>query len=364
MKIFFLQFALTNILFPGTIVCVMKRWDHTNSYSWSVLGIISLGLGPASTSLILYYSLLFIPRRSNSFYIVVVLAVFMVLGWLGRSQAAYIIKALGSRRRRAWNRFLKFKTREKIASVFFAIILIAAAGFVLFINFKTTLQFPLDEYDALRYATQGKILYQEKAMEYRWINPYPKNGFYGIVHAAPSFPLLLTWEKMTGDLFGSDQDLYFKSISPFYALLILAGVVAWLRPRSKALALSAVAVLISYFPFFVTLFQQHVDSYRIFLLMVSWYFLSSAVGKGDRLSLAMYGISTGFAAFAHTIGAIFALFSFVALLIFLKKPLGTKVKTAGVVAALIFGCGWVHYLLDTLWGFGWIIYFREHTFWG
>jgi len=247
--------------------------------------------------------------------------------------------------------------------IFTSILILFLASF-LFLYLTNTLQTPLDGTDALRYGTLGKIFFMEKSLEYKWIIPYPKTGFYYVTHSAPSFPLLLTWEKIMDSFFKADKDLYYKSLSTYYGLLILITMLFWLSKRSKYLALLGVFSLLSGFLFFQTLITQHLDSYRIFFLVVSWIYLAYAIEKKDSLSFLILGIFSGLAAFSHTIGAVIVIFNCLALFIFLKGNLKYKLKKTTFVFILVIAFGWLHYILDIFWGYGWIIFERNITWWG
>jgi len=97
---------------------------------------------------------------------------------------------------------------------------------------------------------------------------------------------------------------------------------------------------------------------------MSWIFLGYAIEKKDFLSFLLLGIFSGFAAFAHTIGAVLVVFNCLALFIFLKGNLKYKLKKTTSVTLLVIAFGWLHYLLDIIWGYGWIIFNREITWWG
>jgi len=364
MAVFALQFLVTNVLFSLLITLGFLRLDTARLHRAPRLLLYSLGLGPITTTLILYYLLLIFPHQSDVFYVAVVGAVFACLAVGGRREWSRLGKEFKALADNVRLRFSKANPSAKAGTAAYMFALMAALSVFLFVYLTRTIHVPLEDSDALKYGTLGKILHQEKSMEYRWIGTYPRTGFYQVINQAPSFSLLLTWEEMTGGFFGTDQDLYFKSTSAYYALLIIAFIIAELARRSKAVAAAAAAALISAFPFFITLIQQHLDSYRIFFVVVSWICLEWAVDKADVLSFIALGVFSGFAAFAHSIGAIFALFNIVAYAVFSKGGWSARWRRTGVLAGLVFAFGWIHYLLDIVWGFGWILFKRNHTYWG
>jgi hypothetical protein len=293
-----------------------------------------------------------------------VLIIYLFLSFLGRNYFSILWKDITEKIKKAKKVFKNLNTSHQIEYIIFTSVLILFLALFLFLYLTNTLQTPLDGSDALKYGTFGKIFFVEKSLEYKWIRPYPKTGFSFVFDAAPSFSLLLTWEKIMDSFFNVDKDLYFKSLGTYYALLILGIFFFWLSKKSKYLALLGVFALLSGFYFFQTLITQHLDSYRIFFLVVSWIYLAYAVEKKDSLFFLLLGIFSGFAAFAHTIGAVLVVFNCLALFIFMKGNLKYKLKKTTLVFILVIAFGWIHYILDIFWGYGWIIFKRNITWWG
>ena len=364
MILFSLQFILTNIIFSIIICTVLIRLDKEKMHSNLELLLYSLGLGPVFTSLLLYYLLLFFPHHSNLFYILGIFIIYLILSFLGRKYFSDLLIDGNKKIKKIKNIFNNLSPSHQTKSIIITSFLILFLVSFLFLYITNTLQTPLDGTDALRYGTLGKIFFTEKSLEYRWIRPYPKTCFYMPYNHAPSFSLLLTWEKTMGSFFNADKDLYYKSLSTYYALLILSILIFWLSKKNKYLALLGVFALLSGFYFFETLITQHLDSYRIFFLIISWIFLAYSIEKKDFLSFLLLGIFSGFAAFAHTIGAVLVVFNCLALFIFLKGNLKYKLKKTTSVTLLVIAFGWLHYILDIFWGYGWIIFKREITWWG
>jgi len=364
MILFALQFILTNIIFSAIICTLLIRLNKERIHSHLELLLYSLGLGPVFTSLLLYYLLLFFPHHSYLFYLLFIFSVYLFLSFLGRKYFSVLLNDITRKIKGARKTFKNLNTYHQIESILFASVLIIFLALFLFLYLTNTLQTPLDGTDALRYGTLGKIFFEEKSIEFRWIQPYPETGSYILVNQAPSFSLLLTWEKIMDSFFTVDKDIYYKSLSAYYALLILGVSVLWLSKKSKYLALLGAFALLFGFAFFQTLITQHLDSYRIFFLVISWIFLAYAVEKKDFLSFFLLGTFSGFAAFAHTIGAVLVTFNCLALFIFMKGNLKDKLTKTTFVIILIIAGGWLHYILDIFWGFGWIIFKRAITYWG
>jgi len=364
MILFTLQFILTNIIFSVIIWATLIRLNKRKMHSSLELLLYSLGLGPVFTSLLLYYLLLFSPHHSNLFYLLFIFSVYLFLSFLGRKYFSVLLTDITEKIKNTKKIFKNLNAYHQREFIIFTSILLLFLASFLFLYLTNTLETPLDGTDALRYGTLGKIFFKEKSLEYKWIIPYPKTGFYYVTHSAPSFSLLLTWEKIMDSFFKADKDLYYKSLSTYYGLLILSIMIFWLSKKSKYLALLGTFALLSGSSFFQTLITQHLDSYRIFFLIVSWIYLAYAIEKNDFLSFLLFGTFSGFAAFAHTIGAVIVIFNCLALFIFLKGDLKSKLTKTFFIIILIIACGWLHYILDTIWGYGWIIFQRRITYWG
>lgn len=364
MILFSLQFFLTNIIFSVIICSVFIRFNNEKNHSNLELLLYSFGLGPIFTSLLLYYFLLFSPYHSNLFYFSIVIVIYLILSLLGRKYFSVLWTAIIKKTNNTKKTFKNLSAYYRIEFIVFSLVIILLLASFLFLYATNTLQIPLGGTDALKYGNLGKILFTEKSLDYRWIRTYPKTGFYFLANSAPSFSLFLTWEKIMDSFFNADKDLYYKSISAYYALLILSVLMFWLSKKSKYLALLGVFALLSGFSFFHTLIQQHLDSYRVFFIIISWIFLAYAIEKKDFLSFSLLGIFSGFAAFAHTIGAILVVFNCLAFFFFIKSNLKNKIIKTSFIIILIIAAGGFHYILDTFWGYGWIIFSRHVTWWG
>jgi len=364
MILFSLQFILTNVIFSVIICSALIRFNQKKIHSNLELFLYSVGLGPIFTSLLLYYLLLFFPHQSYFFYMAGVLIIYFVILSLGKKSYSVVCTDIIKGIKEKKQKFKNLNSYQRIELILFSSIIAILLVLFLSLYLTNTLQTPLDGTDALRYGTLGKIFFNEKSLDYRWIHYYPKTGFYYSTNQAPSFSLFLTWEKIMDSFFNASKDLYYKSISTYYGLLILIIMFFWLVKKNKYLAFLGILALLSGFSFFQTLITYHLDSYRTFFLSISWIFLAYAIEKKDYLSFLLLGIFSGFAAFSHSIGAVIVVFNCLALFIFMEGNLKNKLKKTTFITVLIIAFGWLHYILDIFWGFGWIIFRREITFWG
>lgn len=364
-SLFFLfKFVLTNIVFALILCSCLIRLNKGHEHPTVELFLASLGLAPAFVTLLLYYAFLFLPPWPNLVYFMIVIAVYAFFFWLGRKELRSIFEEFKESLGRRWKTVfgkptasagshplaVLFKKFE--ALIFGTLLLLVLVYFVL--SFIHVLRLPVDGNDALQYAAQGKALFKTKHIEFQRLLLDPDTGTYNPSFHAPSFSLFLTWERILNSLFGFKSDLYFRSLAFYFGLLIIAFQFYWLSKKSKWLALLGTAGLLSSWSFFNAFIYIHIDTYRIFFLLACWIFLALALEKRDRLSLLLMGSSSGFAAFAHSLGCLIAM---ITILIFLFLQKGTvlyKIKTASVVALIALASGGIHYVIDIFWGSGWL----------
>jgi hypothetical protein len=370
MGLFYIKFILTNILFSlaGGIALVRfnKEGKDYKKFSNAELLLYSLGIGPVLTVLVLYFLMLFLPGRGDLFFLVSVLLVYAVLSILGRKSIAPLAAELKDYLSSSVTRFRGFKPLKKAEGILFTLLLAALLVVFLSLYLGNTLRTPLEGHDILTYGNIGKIYYQDKTISYSKNIFDEKSGFYFSGSPKPSFSLLLTWEMMLNRLFrsggpGGGQtpdpafDMYFRSISAYYGLLILALMVYWIYrgTRNKYLALLGILAMLSGLRFFLVLINYHLDSYRVFFLLLSWLFLAYSIKRRDGFSLFLLGMFSGFAAFIHVIGSAVAGLNCLTLFIFLEKPIKERAWKTAVVCLLVLLFGGIHYLLEALYGAQW-----------
>ncbi len=343
MAVFFVIVMLTNILFSLAAASVMCRFNRSSHLAKVEIFLYSAVAGPVLATLFLYYLLIIIPRRSDLFYFSAVVTVFLLAAVAGRSSFRYMAQGI-----REW-------FRSGTSSLVFWFLIFLLVGGFLWMYGNHTLHTPLEGHDVLQYAVMGKIYYQEKAIEFDGYRPYEKTGFYSRSSHAPSFPLLATWERLVNGLAGKSQDLYFKSVGAYFGLCILLSFVYHLARRSRLLALAGLLALFSGLGFFLTLITFHLDSYRMFFLLVSWVLLARSLMREDRYLVVLMAMFSGFAAFAHSVGAMVAGLNVLALVMFYDGNWREKLSIGVFAAAIVMMCGGVHYVIDTFWGTGWIL---------
>jgi len=362
MGIFALKFFLTNIVFSLIIGALMVRFYKSGAGTLPELLLYSLGMGPVVTVLVLYYQFLIIPGKSNGFYVTSVCLVFAGLAVF----AAPGFKIIGRRLKEWWKQIVAGKNTVPLSAklkttAYWTLIITLLAGFlVLYVG--NTLQTPLEHHDALIYGNLGKLYYQHKHVKYERVMIPGGKGFVFQGSQKPSFSLLLTWEMMLNPESvrrTPEFDMYFRSISGYYGLLLLAISFLWLYRKNRYLALLGVLVQLAGLRFVSMLVDYHLDSYRILFLLVSWIFMAKALENPHRFNHVMFGLFSGFAAFTHLIGLAVALVNLLAYLLFVNAGMKKRLLGTGAQALLVLLGGGIHYLLELFFGaaFGFVTYF-------
>ncbi|MCX6582758.1 MAG: hypothetical protein NT166_21490 [Candidatus Aminicenantes bacterium] len=393
MGLFIIKFILTNILFSLIIGCVLVRINTLNrvnkldKFNWFTgsgekvpnleLMLYSLGLGPVFTVLILYYLLLVFHGLPNYFYLGVVFLVYLALLVWGRKSIPLAVrhddppspedhenKPLGvpSCLGALVANFMPGKGKRLGHILFFSFLLVLLAVFM-YLYLGSILQVPIADHDILVHGNIGKMYYQEKALTYSENISNSIDGFFFIGSPKPSFSLLLTWEMMMNRGFAGSNDLsfdiYFRSISVYYGLLILAVAFYWLYRRNRYLALLGIVVMFSGLKFFQVFMSYHLDSYRLFFLILSWVFLAYSLRSKAPLALLLLGIFSGFTAFTHLIGLLAALVNVLAFFLFQEASFKERLLKTMALSLIILLFGGIHYVLEAIWGarFGFLTYF-------
>ncbi len=373
MDLFILKFILTNIVFSLIIgfalvrintvntIHAVKWFDRTGEKVANLeLILYSLGLGPIFTVLILYYLLLVFHGLPNLFYLAAAFLVFLALLVWGRKSVSLLVQELKTKYRTVC---MAGKRKQWEHILYFSFLLVLLAVFIYLYLGSSILQVPIADHDILVHGNIGKLYYQEKALKYSENISNSIDGFFFIGSPKPSFSLLLTWEMMMNRGFvGSNDltfDMYFRSISAYYGLLILLIVFYWLYRKNRYLALLGIVVLFSGLKFFQVFLSYHLDSYRLFFLILSWVFLAYSLKSKELLAFLLLGIFSGFTAFTHLIGVLVALANGLAFFIFQEVSFKERLLKTLALSLIILLFGGLHYVLEAVWGarFGFLTYF-------
>ncbi len=351
--LFFITFTLTNLVFSLAVLPGLLALGRNMKPSRVEMFLYSLGIGPVLTSLLLYYLFLLLPHHSTSFYFCAILIFYFLIFYFGLKYYPCHMN-----RKKAMN-YQKGGQKKSLGSgfsdVLFKLTVLSCFAFLVVLGLFNTFLIPLNGGDILEYANLGNILFAEKSLASIFsFNYVGSNGFVNVSYHAPSFPLLHAWENMINEFLKIKYDFYFRSLSPFYGLLILMIQYYWLSKISSGVALLGLFSLLSSSFFFSSLFYCHLDTYRIYFLAVMWVWMGYSIKTHSRFAIVMFGIFAGFAVFAHSIGVFIVAISYFVLVLFRKDVGKKKILNALMAMGLILVCGGIYYLIDVLWGKGWI----------
>jgi hypothetical protein len=368
---FYLKFILTNIVFSSIIASVLIKYDRKRSggqYPALEIVLYCLGLGPVVTVLLLYYALLLVPGQRDWFYLAVVflfyaaIAVLMLLylNHEGHEGHEGTLRVQSIARPNVFLYIKQYLKSKKVHAprvrrgllVYWGIVLMLLVVFFWVYN-GLVKHNRMEGHDVLIYGNFGKMYYYQKTIPYAKVMLPAPSGFMFQGSPKPAFSLLLTWEFLLNSKAvnrGIYFDTYFRSISGYFGLLILAVVFLWLYRRNRYLALLGVLVLLAGLRFYITILDHHLDSFRIFFLLVSWIWLAYAIKKKDSFSFFMLCLFSGFAAFAHLIGLVIVLINGSAYLLFSEETLKKRIIKSAVFLVSIILLGGVHYILEAAFG--------------
>ena len=350
MLLFFLKFFITNIVFSMILCSFLMRFNKNSNYSNSELILYSLGVGPAFTALLLYYAFLILPHHSNLFYLFLVVSVYFIIAISGRKNIKHIKDILQSGLKKMFS--FSGSLSSQVGHFIYLLIIIILTIVFLIVFFVYILPNALLGHDVLNYAIAGTMLFDDKSLAPIWVKNFLNNGFLYKIRTAPSFSLLLTWEKLVNSIFHIKSDLYFRSISSYYGLLIIGIHYYWVAKRSKWLGLLSTLILLSSYGFLIIFLIKHIDSYRIFFLVVSWIFLIYAIKDKTRFSILLFGIFLGLTVSIHRIGLVLGCMTSIVYFIMVDDHLKLRLINFSFIILLLLFFGGGHYILDLIEGQG------------
>jgi hypothetical protein len=198
----------------------------------------------------------------------------------------------------------------------------------------------ISEHDTFEYMALGENIYEQCRIDFPGFRYLPNGLFYVALHGF-IYPLLYTTQLF----FDTDQALAFKSLSMFYALLLMS-LFAWkvLRYR-KAWLLPAMLLLLSSYGFLFSILQFHLESIRIFLLFASVLLAFDMIRK-DWRAVPLLGLLLGLQTGLHFIGFIASLVIMAGLLFFSPLSVQERIWTSVRLFAFVLVLGAIHYILE------------------
>lgn len=336
--VYLFQILLFYLLTPIILLALILKITKTQKKSPITLYVFtSFGIGPALISIIIYYFLLLLPKQSSFFYIFSLLTIIFFITFVVKE---YIKKSI-------YQIVDLIKNSNKIV-----LILI----FTLSVAWQITLiTIPILGHDTYEYANQGKIFFNNKQISYKKHQFDPSTNFYYVGRHGFAYSLIATTERFFNNFINIDGDWYFKSISGYYWILIILLQYYILSKKNKVLAAISTITLGTSFGFSIMFAFFHLDTFRIFLLLLSILYCLLSIKDNKQYNLIMFGITAGISGNIHSIGVILSIILFSTYFLFSREKFFYKIKQLLIVFAIFMIFGGLHYLLDTIWGTGWLI---------
>lgn len=376
---FSVLFFITCVFFPvGIILFYFKHFNNINKVPFAIVVITALGIAPAIISLIIYYLFLLIPALNSTIYfsiiVIIILGTFLYSFKSGYSQIVnsliksnfkidinlnleYEFKLSDVESKIAFSNF-KFFIKDFLNKIpYYKLLNVIAFLFFGWFTFEWILCFvkkPILEHDILEYATQAKIFARDHIIEYVKFRYDENSNFIFVGLHGFSFPLLATWENIFNDVFGFNGDYFFRSLTGYYFILIYLLSYFIVRIFFKNYAILFLLFSVSAWGYFNMWNEYHLDSYRMFLILVLIGILLYTIKNVNFSNVILLGIVAGISAFSHSLSVFIVCFVCFAFFITANLNLYKRIYFSFVIGLLIIFSGGIHYLLDTILGSGWI----------
>ncbi len=332
---------VTNLVFGGVVAAFLLGCnDRLQLPPWP-LALVGFGLGPFLVTVVLYYLLVLWHGVPHGVALVVPLLLMLFLGWRageGWGRLVAMVRSLPSL-------FLRD------ASMWFFLL---GSLFLLVIAMVLLVNKPLVDHDVLEYGVQGRRFLHDKAIVYQRFQFDPSNGFHYVGLHGYSFPLLFTWEGLLGGITGLRSDLWVRGLTMWYGWLLVAFCWSLLRSVDRWLAVAGGVVLAAPVGFLFLLTIYHLDSYRIFFFTATVGVFIVLLQRPAFDRLLLFATLAGAVAFIHSVGAILVGMMFPVLLFVLGGPWGRRLRWLGMAVVVVLLMGGIHYVIDVLFGTGWI----------
>lgn len=330
----------TNLLFGLITAAFFLRFrDRLMVPTWP-LALAGIGTGPFLLTIVLYYLLLFGPGIPPLVLMAVPFLFFAVLAWLA-GPGWYEIGRL----------FKGIPRLFREGSMWF---LLAGSALLFFITVVFLANKPLVDHDVLEYGVQGRIFLRDGVIAYSRFRFDEASGFHYVGLHGFAFPLLFTWEGLWSGLLGLKTDMWVRSITMWYAWLLIAFVWSLLRSLGSWVAMAGTMALAASLGFLFLATIYHLDSMRIFFFATALAAFIAVLRVPGLERMLLFAVLCAGGSFIHSIGAILSAVLWVVLLVMLPASIRDRIRWAMPALGLMLVLGGVHYVLDVLFGTGWV----------
>ncbi len=336
-----LLFTTTNLGFGAVVAAFLLGRNNALQLPEWPLALAGFGLGPYLTTVLLYFTLVLWHGVTTVVLVILPWAAMAAMGAMahgGWAQLWGMLKALPQRLwcdRSLWPFFIGSAFLGMVAMLFL-------------------LNKPLVDHDVVEYAVQGRIFLHERAIVYNRYLFDAGTGFHYVGLHGHSFPLLFTWEGLNTFWTGVQSDMWVRSITMWYAWLLIAFCWALLRRSGRWVAVAGGITLTAPIGFLFLMTIYHLDSYRIFFFTTAMAAFVALVQRPALDRLLLFAVLAGAQAFIHSVGAILACLMLAVLFFALPFPVGKRLVWLARGAAVMLAMGAVHYVIDVFAGTGWI----------
>lgn len=330
----------TNLLFGLITAALFLRFSARLGAPRWPLALAGLGTGPFLLTIVLYYLLLLGPGIPTLVLLATPFLFFAILAWWA-GPGWHEVGSLCKR--------IPHLLRE--GSMW---ILLVGSALFLAITITLLANKPLVDHDVLEYGVQGRIFLHDGVIGYSRFRFDESTGFHYVGLHGFAFPLLFTWEGIWSSLMGLKTDMWVRSITMWYAWLLILFIWSWLRSWGAWVAVAGAVALSTSLGFLFLVSIYHLDSMRIFFFtttLAAFVALFRVPGMERMLLLAVLCAASSF---IHSIGAILSVVLWVVLLAMLPVPIRYRIRWTLPALGLMILLGGVHYVLDILFGTGWI----------
>ncbi|MCI5058597.1 MAG: hypothetical protein MRY83_20970 [Flavobacteriales bacterium] len=293
-------------------------------------------------------------------YLLIPFCFFTTIGLFGRknftSILGYIKDKLSLRTSESMK--IQIQSKDKKFSVEFDVIktiIFLTLGYFIYQWFGMLFSRAIVGHDMLEYAIQAKYFADQKVIEYVQNRFHPQNNFFYVGLHGFAYPLLGSWEFLVADTLNlNSSDFYFRSATGYYGFLLGLLQFYWLKKVSQKLAIIGSILLFLTLGILLSITDYHIDMFRIFMISASMSLLAQSVKNKNSLEIVALGLFLGAQAFIHSLGVFIACFVVFSFLLFYPESISVKIRKTALITALVMAAGGIHYVVDVLFGTGWI----------